>query len=505
MASLEPGSPQWWLRRLHNRIVYRRTDLRTLHDYYDGRHRLAFASEKFRQAFGGLFLAFADNWVQVVVDATEDRLNIGGFRVGEKLEADKDAWRIWQANELDAQSQLAHCESLICGESYGTVWVGDESDTPEITVESPSTSIVECHPKMRRQRLAGLRLWLDEWGYEHAELFLPDAVYLYKSKTQRQSDIVDTARVQWVIDETIDTATLDVDGSMDNPFGVVPMVPLVNRPRLAHGTRGPIWAQSEVTAVLPVQDAVNKLVADMLVASEYTAMPQRYMLGLDELPRNEAGQEVNPYTPDKKVWLGEGDASKMKVGEFQAGDLGNYVKAIEMLINHIASITRTPPHYLSPSADRLSGESIKAAETGLVAKVKRKQRHFGEGWEEIMRLAGQLANIPNLAKAESAETIWEDPESRTEAQHVDAVVKAVSIGVPWRQAMEDLGYSPQQIDRMYEMKKEEAADGLLIAQPTGVRVMERLVEPPAGGAGSAPPDALPTEKTVIPPAPVPKP
>jgi hypothetical protein len=137
--------------------------------------------------------------------------------------------------------------------------------------------------------------------------------------------------------------------------------------------------------------------------------------------------------------------------------------------------------------------------------VKRKQRHFGEGWEEIMRLAGQLANIPNLAKAESAETIWEDPESRTEAQHVDAVVKAVSIGVPWRQAMEDLGYSPQQIDRMYEMKKEEAADGLLIAQPTGVRVMERLVEPPAGGAGSAPPDALPTEKTVIPPAPVPKP
>jgi hypothetical protein len=494
MAQLDPASPEWWLRRLHARIVNRRQELRTLHDYYDGRHNLAFASQKFREAFGGLFRAFADNWCQIVVDATEERLNIGGFRIGDATQGDQDAWRIWQANELDAQSQLAHTEALVCGTAFGTVWIGERDDTPEITVESPTTAEVECHPKLRRQRLAGLRLWMDEWGYEHAELFLPGGVYLFKSRATRQGDIVDAARVQWVIDETIDGVTLDVDGSMDNPFGVVPMVPLVNRPRLAYGSRDRLAAQSEITSVIPVQDAVNKLLADMLVSSEYAAYPQRYLLGLEEIPKNAKGQDVNPYTPDKRVWLGEGDANTLKVGEFSAADLKNYVTAIEMLINHIASITRTPPHYLSPSADRLSGESIKAAETGLVAKVRRKHRHFGEAWEEIMRLAGTLANVPELAKAEAAETIWDDPESRTESQHVDAVVKSVSIGVPWAQAMEDLGYSPQQIKRMRAMKMQDALEGLLVPQPTGVRVTERVEEPLPGTAtpnGAPPPNQAP--------------
>ncbi len=457
----EPGSPDWWVRRLHGRIVARRPQVQKLHDYYDGVHRLAFASQKFLDAFGGLFRAFADNWCQVVVDSAEDRLNIEGFRMGPDItEPDREAWRIWQANECDAQSQMAHLEALICGEAYVTTWIGTPG-TPEITVESPATAYVETHPKRRFERLAGLRLYLDEVGYEHAELFLPDEVYVYRSKTKRpEYDPVDPARVHWVIDEWLGL-DLDVNGSMMNPCGVVPMVPLSNKPRLAYGSSSQLAAQSEITSIIPLNDAVNKLVADMLVAAEHAAYPQRYMLGLEELPRNAEGQEFNPYTPDKKVWLGEGDASGVKIGEFAAADLSNYVKAIEMLIQHVASISRTPPHYLNASADRLSGESIKAAETGLVAKVQRKQRHFGEAWEEVIRLAGTITGNAELANAVQAETVWADPESRTESQHVDAVQKKQAMGVPWQQSMEDLGYTPTQIDRMREMRKQDAADGLL--------------------------------------------
>lgn len=447
---LEVGSSEWWLRRLHGQIVGRRPTVRKLHDYYDGVHRLAFASEKFLEAFGGMFRAFADNWCAIVPDATEERLNVEGFRMGVDTAPDQEAWRIWQENECDAQSQMAHLEALIAGEAYATVWYGTDA-TPEITVESPTSAIVECHPKKRGTRLAGLRCYLDEWGYEHAELFLPDGVYLYRSKTTRPTyGAVDAARVHWVVDDA-NGVSVDVDGSMKNPLGVVPMVPLPNRPRLAYGARVPLAAQSEISSVIPINDAINKLVADMMVAAEYAAYPQRYMLGLDELPRNDAGQEFNPFTPDKRVWLGEGDATGVKVGEFSAADLGNYVKAIEMLIQHVASITRTPPHYLNASADRLSGESIKAAETGLVAKVLRKQRHFGEAWEEVIRIAGAVIGNSELANARMAETIWADPESRTESQHVDAVVKKKELGVPSEQLWQDLGYSPTQINRMKAM------------------------------------------------------
>ena len=459
MASPDIGSPEWRLRRLHKRIIDRRPALRTLHDYYDGKQRLAFASQKFLEAFGGLFRTFSSNWCGLVVDAVEERLNVEGFRVGDDPKGDADAWDIWQANELDAQSQLAHTESLVCGESYATVWLRDaESDLStlaEITVESPDTAIVECHPKMRRRRLAGLRMYMDEWGYEHAELFLPDEVYLYRSRTTRSGlDVVDAATMEWQTDDVVDT--LNAAGAMRNPMGVVPMVPLPNRPRLAYGTTQAITPQSELASVMPIQDAVNKLIADMIVTSEFAGYPQRYMFGLEELPRDpETGKEFNPFTPDKRVWMGEGDATGYKIGEFSAASLDGFVKAIEMQIQHIASITRTPPHYLNSSADRLSGESIKAAETGLVAKVIRKQRHYGEAWEEVMRLAGVLADKPQLAKAESAETIWGDPESRTESEHVDAVTKKAAVNVPDQQLWEDLGYTPQQIERFEAMRAEQ--------------------------------------------------
>jgi hypothetical protein len=134
------------------------------------------------------------------------------------------------------------------------------------------------------------------------------------------------------------------------------------------------------------------------------------------------------------------------------------------VIQHIASISRTPPLYLNASADRLSGESIKAAETGLVAKCRRKMRHFGEGWEEVIRLAGKVQNIAKLADATSAETIWGDPETRTESQHVDAVAKRKDLGVPLPQLWEDLGYSPAQIARFPAMQAQTAIAGDIEAE-----------------------------------------
>ena len=49
------GSPEWWLARLLARLEARRTDLETFKAFYDGHQPLAFASQKFRDAFGSRF------------------------------------------------------------------------------------------------------------------------------------------------------------------------------------------------------------------------------------------------------------------------------------------------------------------------------------------------------------------------------------------------------------------------------------------------------------------
>lgn len=483
MPTLEAGSPEWWLRRLHKKIVDRRPAILKLANYYDGNHNLAFTSEKFLEAFGGLFRAFADNWCQLVVDAVEERLNVTGFRIPDtparvkrgvapapppkpgESDASKRAWSIWQANEMDAQAQIGHTESLLHGAAYATVWFGDDPRMPDITVEHPTSAIIESDPKRRKNRLAGLRLYIDNLGFEHAELFLPDSVYLWKSPRPRYSMAIDPINCAWEWD-TESSPDDAPEGHMPNKLGVVPMVELPNRPRLWTPKGGAsLYHQSELAAVVPVQDAINKLIADMLIASEFAAFPQRTLTGYEhEIDEATKQPKPLPFKPDMRLWSIEDPLAKF--GTFPVAELSNYGKAIELLVGHVASITRTPPHYFNSSADRLSGESIKAAETGLVAKVHRKMQHYGESWEEVIRLAGLITNDKVLAQAESAEVIWSDPETRTEAEHVDAIVKMKALNLPDEFLWEKWGLTPTEISRAKAMQADrELVDGVAAVPP----------------------------------------
>jgi hypothetical protein len=433
-------NPTDWLGKLSKKLDERDDSLRTLDAYYNGDHPLAFASDRFREAFGGLFHTFADNWCDLVVDAVEERLNVEGFRYGTDPTGDKKAWNIWQANNLDAESQIAHTEALKLGSCNVLVWAGDDPKTPQVTVEHPRESIVACAAENRRKRLAALKRWVDDDGFGYAFVYLPEAIYKFRSVARLTSQHPSWYGVKWS-----EWAPPREDWPLRNPFGVVPMVPLVNRPSLMdrHG-------RSELATVIPVQNAVNKMVADMLVASEYAAFRQRWATGY-EIPEDpDTGRPIEQFRAAvSRLWVS--DDENTKFGDFAETNLANFVNAIEMLVQHISSQTRTPPHYFFLRGQFPSGESIKSAESGLVKKARRKMRHFGETWEEVMRLSFLVVGDKRRSQVTNAETIWGDPETRIESAHVDAVIKKLAAGVPRQQIWEELDYSPQQIDRFEQM------------------------------------------------------
>lgn len=458
MDEVVPGSVEYWLLRLARELDERRDRLRVYQDYYAGNHPLAFASSKFQRAFGGLFDEFADNWCDLVVDAVEERLNVEGFRFGEDTEGDTRAWSIWQRNLLDADSQLAHQEALINGMSYALVW-GGEDDLAEITVEHPNEVIVARAPGNRRRRLAALKKWVDEEGYENATVYLPDGIYKFRSVRKVKS--IDLAR-SYRLEEWEAKEVAAEPWPVPNPLGVVPVVPLLNKPQLL------VDGTSELHKVIPLQDAVNKLVADMLVASEFSAFRQRWATGMD-IPRDpETGAALEPFKHAiDRLWIAT--SSDTTFGEFSESSLANYVTAIETLVQHVASQTRTPPHYFYLSGQFPSGESIKSAETGLVAKAYRRMRHFGEAWEEVIRLAFTVEGDLERGAFWAAETIWRDPESRSEGEHIDAVLKKQALGVPVEQLWSDAGYSPQQIARFKEIQRQAMLDADSVALDALVR------------------------------------
>lgn len=444
-------TPAQWRDALLGDLAQRRPAIQRFESYYCGRHPMAFTTAQFREVFGNLFSAFADNWCDLVVDATAERLRVEGFRFGED-EADDAAWEIWQRNALDSESDMAHVEAVKLGCAYALVFP-DDAGLASIQLEAADKAIVAMDPGMGRQRLAGLRSWSDEWGVEHCVLYLPQVVQWWRRTSEN---------TPWVEDV----------GSGTNPLGVVPLIPLANAPTLTDRL-----GRSDIERVIPLQNAVNKLCADMIVASEFASYPQRWATGI-EIP-------VNPATGERmaaqflggadRVWAVESENASF--GNFQVSDLGIYVKAIEMLIQHVAAQTRTPPHYLLGSMGSFpSGESLKATETGLVAKIRRKMLSFGEGWEECMRLAFAVEGETAKAELIDVETIWANPESRIVGETVDAAVKLASIGVPRPALWEYIGASPQQIARW---KVEGDPTGL---GPTQTRESVTVAETPAQAA-----------------------
>lgn len=448
------GTPAYWVKKLADKLDAEQSSLRLWDDYYSGKHRLAFATEQFRSTFGDMFRAFADNFTAIPVDSLVERLDPQGFRIPadttdgvqdieEITTGDSEAADIWQANHLDAESQVLHTEGLIHGKAYLLVAPGGEY--PEITVESALQTACATRPGYRKDRLAAFKRWKGEGNYLEATLYLPDVLYKLRSEKPVESDLAITWQdIRWTVRE--------VDGEqfpMRNPLGVVPVIPFLNKPRVMSE------GESEIAPIIPIQDAVNKLFADLLVASEFAGMKQRVILGAEIPVDPETGEAIKlDYSKMVRDHVWHFESPDVKVDTFAESDLSNYVTAIGMAIQHIASRTRIPPHYFLASMGNFpSGEALKSAEAGLVAKTHRIQRFFGESYEETIRLALLAKGSDAKAKAAmSAETIWADAESHSEAEHMDALTKLAALGVPEELIWERAGLTPQEIERAKEIK-----------------------------------------------------
>ena len=456
---MAPTTPAEWRDLLEHRLHTRWSEWQTYDHYYEGNHRISEWLRTTQAAFQGTVLGqllrdLTDNYMTLVVDAPAERCRVQGFRCGE--DADDEAWSIWQANGLDAQANMVHTESIKLGEAY---WMVQPSpDGPTITSEHPSQVIVAHAPGDRRRRLAALKEWND--GDEtYANVYLPEGVFKYRTDAKRRQH----KRIEehWQLIE-----------STSNPLGEVPIVPIPNNPSMLRGGRSDLSY-----GAVSLQDQITKTVVDLLIGSEYHGLPQRVLLGV-EPPRDANGKPI-PFQQAAKSRLWYFGNENAKAHEFSQADLKALRESIDGYIGDLAAQTRIPIYYFRPAAiSNISAEALIGLDAGLVSKTNDKKDAFGEGHEEAMRLAFKSidANDPR-ATATDAETIWKDTESRSQAQLTDAVTKEVSIGLPFEAALEKLGYSPQAISRILDMRAEEA---FMTPEPP-------TTEAPDAGTGTVPP------------------
>lgn len=438
-----------WLSRRHDA---EKPELEMLDRYYEGTQPLTYMHPEILREVADRIRPVVIAWPQLVVDSVEERLDVEGFRLPDEDAADDDLWRVWQANDLDETSQQGHIDALVMRRAYACVGTNEaDADTPLVTVESPLEVYADIDPRTRRVRAALRRVAEEDStvrvNEQYATLYLPDRTVWYRW------------RGSWV-----------EEGRDEHGLGAVPVVPLVNRPRLRAArysattqTLRTQYGRSELDAVLPLSDAANKMATDMMVAGEFVAIPLRGLFGIgpDDM-EDEQGNKLTALQAIMGRLLTLKD-TEAKAFEFAAAQLSNFHGSINQLARLVASIAGLPPDYLGLATDNPpSAESRLAGEIRLIKRAERKQRAFGGSWEQVMRLVRRFQSGDWDPRLRRLETDWRNASTPTVAQRADAAIKLYTAPagqtpiVPLRQTREDLGYTNGQIARMEEEDQREA-------------------------------------------------
>lgn len=470
-------------------------------NYYKGLHRLTFATTEWRNEFGAIFSAFADNLCPAVIGAVRNRLSVIGFatmggaddpaaagvsrpllrrgRVGGEDDAADAAWAIWNDNRMDRRQKSIYREALIAGDVSVIIWPdADEPRRPVFHVQKPDKCALRYSDDEPGEAEYAVKAWITPGKRVRVNVYYRDRVERWTSKGAGATGLPDKA--DRLIEYT-GTEEEPEEFELENPAG--DRVPVVSFGYDAlEGEPG----RSRLADVVPLQDALNKSVADMLVAGEFQAIPQRILIGWTPTEFDANGNPKPPWKSgaDRILTVANENA---KAAQFDAANLEAFIKEQDSFRAEIARVSMTPLHYLLLSGQFPSGDALEEAAAPLLAVVGDTQDGFGTSHEELMDLGLRI----RTGAGARLSTLWKEVSaSRNTKAFAETVQIRRDLGASRRQGLRELGYSDPEIDEMDEEEREEklAADG---------RGEEPAPAPVPGASGLASVEARAMRETMI--------
>jgi hypothetical protein len=425
--------------------------------YYLGDHDLCFATEKFLNAFGTLFREFALNLCPAVVDAVRDKLVITEFGIedGEKNISD-DAWKIWQMNRMGVRAGEVHKEAVKNGDSYAIVW---PNPAGEVTIypQRAANCTVEYDEETPGKILWAAKYWKTNDKRFRLNLYYADRIERYVTKAADEWQVTTKAnglnwasngkrKNCWVLPDAKQFVPYVEDGNpvVRNQYGKVPVFHFANNSDI--GCPG----MSELHNAIPIQDALNKSVLDMMVAMEFASYRQRWATGIEIDYDETTGEAIPPYKSGiERLWTT--DVETAKFGSFDATDLQQFLTVKDGFRIDLACVTGTPLYYfMQTEGDFPSGEALKKSETRFINKVRDRQESFGQVWEDLMAFA---LLIENLGKGVRLFAKWEDPSPVSETETLNNLLLKQQINIPDETLWMEAGYGKADIAKMTAANK----------------------------------------------------
>jgi hypothetical protein len=345
------------------------------------------------------------NVSDVIVESLTHSLFVEGLRIG-RADENVPAWDVWQTNRFDRGQIGVHRAAVAYGTAYVVVTPGSfrDSDVPVLR---------GCSPRRLTALYGEDPDWpvfaLEAWGKQTYRLYDDEAVYYLTETGSTDIKLLDTRLhgsgvcpvVRFRDAEDLD-AEDDIEEAKDNII------------------------LGQVAPMMNLQDQINLTSFNLLIAQHYAAFRQRWIIGWTAEDENQ-----KLAAAASRLWTFDDHPENVKVGEFGQTDLKGYIDSRETAIRYMATISQTPVHELIGELVNLSAEALAAAEAGKDRKVAERKTGFGESWEQVFQLVG---DVPD-----DAEVRWRDTSARSFAATVDALGKLASLlGIPPRGLWEQI-------------------------------------------------------------------
>lgn len=412
-------------------------------DYYDGKQPLTYASDKYDEQFAKMVAAYTENMCPTVVDALCDRLIITGFDSATDDEGVNMAQATWELQRMDQRALEVHQEAVKCGDAYVIVW-NDPLLPSDVRFWVQEAAQCTVHYDEDENIDWAAKWWL-EGNIGRLTIYGPLTIERWRTARPLASGAGMPTRAESYVLEQV----------LPNMTGVVPVFHFANAAPIGR------FGRSELHDVFPIQDALNKATADMLVGMEFAAWPQRWATGLQN-KLDVAGKPMAPFVAGAdRLWSTTNPEGRF--GQFDAMELPNVIAAQNKFLTAVARVTGTPTHYmLLEGADFPSGEALKTAEARFIAKIEHRQTAFGNSWEDVMRFALRLQGHEQPPD-QHLSVVWQDASPRSEREAAEVAILKSQVGVSNQQLQSEMGYSDEEIEKM-EGEKAEAADAAMERQ-----------------------------------------
>lgn len=407
------------------------------------------------------------NICKTIERAVTERLVVKGF---DSEDDALSAWarNLWQRNRMDARADDVHEMCIRDGEAFVLVSYDNDAKMPRFTP----------HP---RYVSAADGLLLDNDGYGIKAFYQDDddsQAMLFATKRWHEVRYVNGERVtrerityyypnkveKYELKGGLELVPIRDEGDTAWP---VPWVDANGNPLgipVAHVKNANLDA--EAWEAIPLQNAINKTLTDLLAAGDMTAF--RVLVALGWKPVDGNGNPIT-FQPGTVIGSEKPDA---KVKVVDGADLGNILGVIDSLIAKAAMVTDTPVSRFTLTRQVAAEGTQKQQDGPLLGKIRKRHALIGNGWEDALYIARTLETAfgSEALNPDALLSIqWESAEVRDADGEVSRLEAKQRLGVPQEQLWLEAGYSQEQIDKWLKdkAKAEQDAHDRAVALATG--------------------------------------